>query len=78
MRDTIVTLQPIQRVGNSLIPVEPRQFATASDALRAGEEMTHGVYAGAIVRTVEGDAERNEWSEPQVLARFGETSQDRD
>ena len=71
-RVTIFCVQPFWRAGpNKLAHGELRQFDREPAALRAGEATARRV-GGALVYSVEGDPEFQQWEKPRLLASHGE------
>lgn len=71
-KTTIYCVQSFWRDGRKLAQGELRQFKKEPDAMRVGESLARR-NAGSIVYSVTGNAEFDDWSEPRLLARHGET-----
>ena len=54
---------------------EHREFKTPEEAERRAEDIAPKV-AGALAYTIEADHEFEDYSEPKVLARFGDTPEE--
>lgn len=70
-RVTVFCVQPFWLDRRKLVHGQRRQFKKAEEALRAGEAAARR-NAGAIVYSVEGDPEYDDWAEPKVLASLGQ------
>lgn len=71
-RVTIFCVQPFWRAGpDKLAHGELRQFEQERAARRAGEATARRV-GGALVYSVEGDPDFEQWGKPRLLAAHGE------
>lgn len=68
---TIYCVQPFWNDGRKLAHCTLQQFTDRAAAMRAGERAAWRG-AGAVVYSLEGDPEREDWGRPQFLARLGD------
>lgn len=70
-RRTVFCVQPYRKVGRRLEPGAVQQFSCATEAEAAGERL-RTVSAGVVVFVVEGAANGEVLSEPELFAAHGE------
>lgn len=72
MTETIHIVQPFARPARQgFMPKLPQQFATAEEAAQRAEVIASS-YAGVIAYSMDVDEDAGEYSDPRVLARYGE------
>lgn len=68
---TVYCVQGYQGAGRRAVATRLRQFGCAEDALEAARAVKARA-SGVLVYKVEGEPDFGFWSEPMVLAKFGE------
>jgi hypothetical protein len=69
---TVFCVQPFGRRGRELVQGDLRQFRSETLARNAGAVASHHA-VGVVVYQLKGEPEFDTWSEPKIIARYGET-----